>query len=95
MCVLDYIVMGLMGVAAVISVSSFSILAKYLFDRGLADRNVPAPNIITLYKTYMTHTKNKTGRIGRAFWVHSVSAGIFIFTGAIYTIFRFILPRFL
>ena len=49
--------------------------------------------LIDLYKTYIVHTKQKTGRIGIAFWVHSISAGIFIATGVIYTIGRLILPR--
>jgi len=83
-----------MGVAAVIAAGSFSIIAQYLFKRGLADRNALAPNIMALYKTYIAHTKKKTGKIGGAFWVHSVSAGIFISTGVAYTIGRFILPRF-
>ena len=83
-----------MGLAAVIAAGSFSIIARYLFNRGLADRNVRAPNIVGLYKTYIAHSKKETGRIGGAFWVHSVSAGTFIITGVVYTIGRFILPRF-
>ena len=82
-----------MGIAVVIAAASFSIIARYLFDRGLANRNTLAPNIIDLYKTYVAHTKKQTGRIGVAFWVHSVSAGIFISTGVCYTIGRFVLPR--
>jgi len=81
-----------MGVAAVIAAGSFSIIARYLFDHGLADRNALRPNIMELYKTYIAHTKQKTGRIGAPFWVHSISAGIFISTGVFYTIGRFILP---
>jgi hypothetical protein len=84
-----------MGIAAVTAAGSFSIIARYLFDRGLADQNAPAPNIMGLYRTYMAHTKKETGRIGGAFWVHSVSAGIFILTGVVYTAGRFILPRIL
>ncbi len=83
-----------MGLAAVVAAASFSIIARYLFDGGLADRNEKAPDIRVLYKTYMAHTKKKTGRIGGAFWVHSVSAGIFISIGVAYTIYRFVLPRF-
>ena len=83
-----------MGVAAIIAAGSFSIIARYLFDHGLADRNALAPNIMDLYRAYMAHTKKKNGRIGGVFWVHSVSAGIFIATGVLYTIGRFILPRF-
>ncbi len=82
-----------MGVAMVIAAGSFSIIARYLFDRGLADRSTLKPNIIDLYQTYIAHTRKQTGRIGVAFWIHSVSAGIFISTGVCYTIGRFILPR--
>jgi hypothetical protein len=82
-----------MGVAAMIAAGSFSIIARYLFDRGLANRKTLAPNIIDLYRTYIAHTRKKTGRIGLAFWVHSVSAGMFISIGVFYTIGRFILPR--
>ncbi len=89
----DYTILIVMGVAVVIAAGSFSVIARYLFDRGLADRNKLAPNIIDLYKTYIAHTKKKTGRIGAAFWIHSVSAGIFISTGVFYTVGRFILPR--
>ena len=91
----EYTILILMGVAALMAAGSFrSVIARYLFDRGLADRNAKAPNILVFYKTYMTQTRKQTGRIGTPFWVHSVSAGIFILTGVVYTIFRFILPRF-
>jgi hypothetical protein len=91
----DLIILGVMGVAAVVSAGAFSKIAKFLFDRGLADNNAPVPNIMVFYKRYMVHTRKQTGRIGGIFWVHSISAGIFICTGVIYTIFRLILPRFL
>lgn len=90
----DYTVLMVMGLSAVSAAVAFSIIARYLFDRGLADRNTQTPDIRFFYKAYMAHTKKKTGRIGAAFWVHSISAGIFISTGVAYTIFRFILPRF-
>ena len=89
----DYAILMVMGVAAAIAAGSFSVIAGYLFERGLADRNAPVPNILGLYKTYMRHTKAKTGRIGGAFWIHSGSMGIFISTGVVYTIVRFVLPR--
>ncbi len=91
----DYTILIVMGVAAIIAAGSFSIIARYLFDRGLADPNVRKPDILGFYKTYMAHTKKETGRIGGAFWVHSVAAGIFISTGVVYTIGRFVVPRFL
>jgi hypothetical protein len=90
----DYTIGIVLGVAAVIAAGSFTIIARYLFDRGLADRSALAPNIIDFYKIYIAHTKHKTGRIGGAFWVHSASTGVFIATGVIYTIGRLILPRF-
>ncbi|WP_155318057.1 hypothetical protein [Desulfosarcina alkanivorans] len=83
-----------MAVAAVIAAGSFSVIASYLFDRGLADRNAKAPNIMVWYKTYMAQTRRQTGRIGTPFWLHSVSTGIFILTGVVYTIVRFMMPRF-
>ncbi len=91
----DYTILILMGVSAIIAAGAFSVIAGYLFDRGLADRNAKMPDIRVFYKTYMAQTRRETGRIGTAFWVHSVSAGIFILTGVVYTIARFILPRFL
>ena len=91
----DYMILVGMGLAAVVAAGSFSVIARYLFDRGLADRNAKAPNILDLYKTYMAQTRKQNGRIGTAFWVHSGSAGLFILTGVVYTIVRFILPRFM
>jgi hypothetical protein len=82
-----------MAGAAAIAAGAFASVVKYLFDRGLADRNHPAPNILDFYKTYMAHTRKTTGRIGMAFWIHSVSAGAFITIGVVYTIIRFVLPR--
>ncbi|MBC2712952.1 MAG: hypothetical protein HGJ94_18750 [Desulfosarcina sp.] len=90
----DYIIIGFMGIAAVVAAGAFSAIAKYLFDRGLVDRNASPPNIMNFYKTYIAHTRKKTGRIGGAFWIHSMSAGIFISTGVVYTIVRLVLPRF-
>lgn len=94
MTIADYTILIVMGVAAVLAAGSFSIIARYLFDRGLADRNAKAPNILVWYKTYMAQTRKQTGRIGTPLLLHSVSAGIFILTGVGYTIVRFILPRF-
>lgn len=91
----DFTALVSMGLAAIIAAGSFSIIARYLFDCGLADPNAPAPEVLAFYKAYIAHTKKKTGRIGGAFWVHCISAGIFITTGVVYTIVRFVLPRFL
>jgi hypothetical protein len=91
----DYAIIIVMGVAAVIAAGSFSVIANYLFDRGLADRNHASADIRRFYKIYITQTKQASGRIGSAFWVHGVSVAIFILTGVIYTVVRMIVPRFL
>jgi len=83
-----------MGLAALIAAVSFSIIVRYLFERGLADRNMRTPDLREIYRNYMNHTRKENGRIGPALWIHGGSAAIFIFTGVVYTIFRFILPRF-
>jgi len=92
MTVADYTILILMGVAALCAAASFSIIARYLFDRGLADRNAQTVDIRQLYSAYMADTRRQTGRIGSVFWVHCVAAGLFISIGVIYTIFRFLLP---
>lgn len=80
--------------ACVVAAGSFASIARYLFDRNLADRNAATPNIIDFYKTYIAHTRKTTGRIAATFWVHCASTALFITTGVVYTIFRLILPRF-
>ncbi len=90
---IDIIILVLMAMAAIVAAGAFAAIAKYLFDHGLADRHQTAPNIVELYKTYMAHTRKTTGRIGGMFWIHGVSAGIFITVGVIYSVVRFILPR--
>ena len=89
----DYMIVILAGVAALIAVVSFAAITSYLFDRGLADRNERSPDIRIYYQTYLATTKKESGRIGTAFWIHCIAAGIFVCTGVGYTIFRFILPR--
>lgn len=91
----DIIILTLMAGTAVVAVVAFASIAKYLFDRDLANRSNPAPNLVDFYKTYVAHTRRTTGRIGMAFWIHCVFAGLFITIGVIYTIIRLILPRFL
>ena len=92
MTTLDYTILITMGVLAVLAVGSFSIIARYLFDRGVVDRDRPTPDVRHFYKKYIEHTRADSGRIGIAFWIHSVSAAIFILTGVIYTLFRFAFP---
>ena len=86
-------IVALAVTAALISAGSFAAIVTYLFDRGLADRNERSPDIRMYYRSYLSATKKETGRIGTAFWIHCVSAGVFICTGVGYTIFQFLLPR--
>ena len=90
----DTIVLIVMAVTAAIAAGSFSAIVKYLFDRELADRHHSSPDIRLLYRTYLSQTRHESGRIGSALWIHVVCAGIFILTGTVYTIVRFVLPRF-
>ena len=90
----DTIIVILMGLAALVAAVSFSIVVRYLFERGLADRNMQAPDLREIYRTYMNQTRKENGRVGPALWIHGGSAAFFIFTGVAYTIIRFILPRF-
>ena len=89
----DILILALMAFAAIIAAGAFAAIAKYLFDCGLSDPKQSAPNIIEFYKTYAVLTRKTNGRIGGMFWVHCISAGLFITIGVIYTIVRFILPR--
>jgi len=90
----DIAIVALMGLAAIVAAASFSVIVRYLFDRGLADRSMQAPDLREIYRTYMNQTRKENGRVGTALWIHGGSAAIFIFTGVVYTIFRLILPRF-
>lgn len=94
MTAFDYTIIALMGLAALTAAGSFSAIAKYLFDRGLAERNDRETDLRKYYRSYLAATRKENGRAGSAFWVHCVSAGIFICTGVGYTIVRLILPRF-
>ncbi len=89
----DILILALMAVSAILAAGAFAAIVKYLFDRGLADPKHPAPNIIEFYKTYVSHTRKTTGRIGCVFWIHSICTGLFITIGVVYTIVRFVLPR--
>jgi hypothetical protein len=91
----DYAAVLVMGVAAIVAAGSFSFILQYLFAKGLADRNALVPNLMVIYRIYITNTKRDTGHIGGAFWAHCVFAGIFVATGVVYTLSRFILPRML
>ena len=91
----DVIVLACMAGAAAVAAVAFASITKYLFDRALADRHHPSPNVAVFYRTYMAHTRKTTGRIGLAFWVHVVFAGAFIAIGVAYTILRLVLPLFI
>jgi hypothetical protein len=88
----DTIVLIVMALAAAVAAGAFSTIATYLFDRGLADRHHFSPDIRLLYRTYISQTRQESGRIGRALWIHGLGAGIFILTGTIYAIVRVVLP---
>ena len=87
---LDYIAFALLGAAALVAAGSFAVIANYLFDHGLADRRDPVPNIIDLYQKYRDHTRAASGRTAPMLWVHLSAAGMFILTGVVYMIFKFI-----
>lgn len=89
MITMDYAAIAGMGLAAVVSAVSFGMIANYLFDHGLADRNDPFPNLFNLYRKYKQHTKEKTGQVNPLLWIHAVAAGAFILTGVAYTLARF------
>lgn len=90
MTTLDYAAVGGMVAAALAAVGSFGVIANYLFDHRLADRNDPFPNMLDLYKKYRHHTKAQTGRVNPLFWIHTVAAGTFIMIGVAYTLARFV-----
>jgi hypothetical protein len=87
---MDYAALGGMVVSALVAVASFGVIANYLFDHRLADRNDPFPNILALYKKYRGHTKEQTGQVNPLFWIHTAAAGAFILIGVAYTLARFL-----
>ena len=84
----DIFFLAAMAALAVVAAGAFVSITGYLFARGLADRNQPAPNILDFYRAYRAHTLKTTGRIGRAFWVHIIAVALFITLGVGYTIAR-------
>jgi hypothetical protein len=89
MMTMDYAAIAGMGLTAVVSAVSFGMIANYLFENGLADRNDPFPNLLDLYRKYKRHTKAQTGQVNPLLWIHTVAAGTFISIGVIYTLARF------
>jgi hypothetical protein len=90
MTTMDLTAIVLMGAAALVSAVSFGIIANYLFDHGLADRNNPLPNMLDFYRKYRRHTRETTGAVHPLLWVHMAAAGTFIAVGVLYTLARFI-----
>lgn len=89
MMTMDYAAIVGMVLAAVVSAVSFGMIANYLFDHRLADRNDPPLNLLELYRKYRRHTKEQTGQVSPLFWVHAAAAGTFILVGVAYTLARF------
>ena len=87
---LDYIALGVLGSAALLAVGTFAMIASYLFDNALADRNDPFPSIVDLYRKYRDHTRAQRGRVAPWLWVHFAAMGVFIMAGMVYVIMRFV-----
>lgn len=90
MTTMDFGAVAIMAASAGVSAVSFGIIANYLFEHGLADRNDPLPNILSLYKQYKRHTREKTGAVNPLLWIHLSAAGTFIGVGVLYTLARFV-----
>jgi hypothetical protein len=87
---LDYIALALLGATALAAAGSFAAIANYLFDKGLADRRDPVPNLVDLYKKYRDHTRAASGRVAPLLWAHLAAVGGFILTGVVYVMLKFI-----
>lgn len=87
---MDWTALAVMGFAAAISTASFALIANYLFENGLADRNQPPTNILEVYKHYRRHTQATLGKVPLIFGVHVAAAGTFIGAGMLYTLARFV-----
>jgi hypothetical protein len=90
MTTMDWTAFVVMGAAAVVAALSFALIANYLFDHNLADRNNPPANIFSLYKQYRHHTRTATGGVPLLFWIHVTAVGGFIGAGVLYTLARFV-----
>ena len=87
---LDYIALAVIGASALVAVGSFAAIVNYLFDRALADRSDPFPNILDLYRKYRDHTRARHGRVDTRLWIHLAAVGVFIAGGVLYVIVRFV-----
>jgi hypothetical protein len=90
MTTMDWTAIVVMGGAATVAAISFALIANTLFEKGLADRNNPPANILTLYKQYRQHTRATTGGTPLLFWIHVTAVGGFIGAGVLYTLSRFV-----
>ncbi len=90
MSLLDVIALAVIATAALVAVASFAVIARYLFDQSLADRNDPFPNILALYRKYRDHTRAQTGRVDPRLWIHLAAVGVFIVGGMVYVVIRFV-----
>ena len=86
---MDYAAIFGMAVAAAAAAVSFGLIANYLFEHRLADRNDPFPNLLDFYRQYRRHTREKTGRSHPLLWIHLGAVGLFVVTGVAYTVARF------
>ena len=85
---IDYTFFFLLGVALVAACYSFARIEKYLIAHRLVKPDAARPDLLDFYKKYMAHTKDKTGRIDRMFWIHIGAAGTFILVGIVYACLR-------
>ena len=90
MTTMDWTAVVVMGAAAAVAAISFALIANTLFEQGLADRNHPPANILTLYKQYRHHIRTTTGGIPLLLWGHLAAAGSFIGAGVLYTLARMV-----
>jgi fermentation-respiration switch protein FrsA (DUF1100 family) len=84
MTTMDWTAIIVMGAAAAVTAISFALIANTLFEHGLADRNHPPANILTLYKRYRHHIRSTTGDAPIFLWIHMAAAGSFIGAGVLY-----------
>jgi len=87
---MDWTVRVVMGAAAAVSALSFALIANYLFENRLADRNQPPTNILEVYKQYRRHTQATLGAVPLLFGVHVAAAATFIGAGMLYILARFV-----
>ena len=90
MTTMDFAAIVGMVLAAIASAVTFGMIATYLFDHNLADRNAPPLNLLALYRKYKHHTQETTGQVNPLLWVHAAAAGTFISIGVAYTLARYI-----